>query len=74
MLGTYFTIILALFVAMLVGAIIGYSGDLETQIKKPLKDAIKLYDEGKNDNGVPEFRSVVDELQKEVHKYGQVGE
>ena len=66
MLGTYFTIILALFVAMLVGAIIGYSTNLETQIKKPLLSAVNLYDESKDDTGNIAFRKVFDEVQKEV--------
>jgi len=70
MLGTYFTIVLALFVAMLVGAIIAYSGNIEDQIKKPLKDSIKLYDESKQDKGNIGFRAVMDELQTELQCCG----
>lgn len=68
MLGTYFTIILALFVAMLVGAIIGYSGNYEDQIKNPLKETLKLYDEDKTDAGNAAFRNAFDEIQKEVKR------
>lgn len=70
MLGTYFTIILALFVAMLVGAIIGYSGNYEDQIKNPLKETLKLYDEDKTDAGNAAFRNAFDEIQKELRCCG----
>jgi len=43
MLGTYFTLILAMFIVMVVGAVLGYSGDLEKTIKKPLESALKKY-------------------------------
>merc|ERR1712107_762608 len=45
MLGTYFTIILALFVAMLVGAILAYSGDLKNSIRTPLLKTVAKYDD-----------------------------
>jgi len=45
MLGTYFTIILALFIVMLVGAILAYSGDFEEKIKTPMKNALKKYND-----------------------------
>jgi len=45
MLGTYFTIILALFIAMVVGAVLGYSGNLEDNIKNPLESALNKYDD-----------------------------
>ena len=50
MLGTYFTIILALFIAMVVGAVLGYSGNLESTIKSPLKNALNSYDDKPGDN------------------------
>jgi len=43
MLGTYFTLILALFIVMVVGAVLGYSGDLEKSVKDPLKSALSKY-------------------------------
>merc|ERR1711970_1145606 len=43
MLGTYFVLILAMFIVMVVGAVLGYSGDLDTAIKSPLQDALKQY-------------------------------
>merc|ERR1711936_502918 len=51
MLGTYFTITLALFIVMVVGAVLGYSGNLESAIKDPLLNALKKYnDDPTNDN------------------------
>ena len=66
MLGTYFTIILALFVAMLVGAIVAYSGNLDDQIKKPLKSSLKYYDDQKTDTANDAYRKVWNEVQAEV--------
>ena len=66
MLGTYFTIILALFVAMLVGAIVAYSGNLDDQIKKPLKSSLKYYDDQKTDAANDAYRKVWNEVQAEV--------
>jgi len=43
MLGTYFTLILAMFIVMVVGAVLGYSGDLDKAIKDPLKTALTKY-------------------------------
>merc|ERR1712215_188366 len=43
MLGTYFTLILAMFIVMVVGAVLGYSGDLDKSIKEPLKNAMSKY-------------------------------
>jgi len=43
MLGTYFTLILAMFIVMVVGAVLGYSGDLDKAIKDPLKTALLKY-------------------------------
>jgi len=43
MLGTYFTLILAMFIVMVVGAVLGYSGDLDKTIKEPLKNALSKY-------------------------------
>merc|ERR1711970_1401863 len=45
MLGTYFTLILAMFIVMVIGAVLGYSGDLEKTIKNPLKKALAAYDD-----------------------------
>jgi len=66
MLGTYFTIILALFVAMLVGAIVAYSGNLDDQIKKPLKSSLKYYDDQKTDTANDAYRKVWNEVQAEL--------
>jgi len=43
MLGTYFVLILALFIVMIVGAVLGYTGDIEESLKGPLKEALNAY-------------------------------
>jgi len=43
MLATYFTLLLVMLIGMVVGVVLGYSGNLESTIKKPLKDALSKY-------------------------------
>jgi len=62
MLGTYFTIILALFIAMVVGAVLGYSGNLEKNIKSPLLTALNKYD----DTGDNALKTVWNKVQEEL--------
>lgn len=45
MLGTYFAIVLTVFIMCIVGAVLGYSGNLEETIKTPFLEAIKQYDD-----------------------------
>lgn len=45
MLGTYFAIVLTVFIMCIVGAVLGYSGNLEETIKTPFLEAIKKYDD-----------------------------
>jgi len=45
MLGTYFTLILAMFIVMVIGAVLGYSGNLEKTIRDPLKQALGKYND-----------------------------
>ena len=71
MLGTYFTIILALFIAMVVGAVLGYSGNLESNIKSPLLKALNEYDDNPGDTTPQDaakkaLKSVWNEVQEEV--------
>ena len=42
MLGSYFAIILLMFIVMIVGAVFGYSQSLE-ELKKPLVDSMSKY-------------------------------
>ena len=70
MLGTYFTIILALFIAMVVGAVLGYSGNLEDTIKSPLENALNSYDDQPGDNKAKgALKTVWNEVQKEVGRW-----
>jgi len=71
MLGTYFTIILALFIAMVVGAVLGYSGNLESNIKSPLLKALNEYDDNPGDTTAQDaakkaLKSVWNEVQEEL--------
>eukprot|EP00090_Calanus_glacialis_P043386 TRINITY_DN7680_c0_g1_i7.p1 TRINITY_DN7680_c0_g1~~TRINITY_DN7680_c0_g1_i7.p1 ORF type:complete len:268 (-),score=83.83 TRINITY_DN7680_c0_g1_i7:125-928(-) len=68
MLGTYFTLILALFIVMVVGAVHGYNGDLETTIKKPLKEALSKYKDDVTDQTDPLFayKAAWNEVQQEL--------
>merc|ERR1719192_3109967 len=67
MLGTYFTIILALFIAMVVGAVLGYSGNLESTIKSPLKNALNSYDDKPGNNPAKgALKTAWNEVQKEL--------
>jgi hypothetical protein len=43
MLGTYFIFMLGLFILCIVGAVWGYKGDIDTEIRDPLMDALKKY-------------------------------
>lgn len=43
MLGTYFILMLIIFIVAIVGAVWGYKGDIETEIRDPLLKAIEKY-------------------------------
>lgn len=51
MLGTYFAIVLTVFIMCIVGAVLGYSGNLEETIKTPFLEAIEKYDDQPNKDG-----------------------
>jgi len=55
MLGTYFTLILAMFIVMVIGAVLGYSGDLEKTIKNPLKKALVNYQDNATEADPAQF-------------------
>merc|ERR1711936_206350 len=67
MLGTYFTLILAMFIVMVVGAVLGYSGNLEENIKNPLNKALAAYDDNpKPDSPKAAYKNAWNEVQKEL--------
>ena len=43
MLGTYFSFILILFAALIIGAVLAYKGNLMNKIEKPLQKSISMY-------------------------------
>jgi len=67
MLGTYFVLILATFIVMVVGAVLGYTGSIEENLKGPLLDALHEYKDGPNlDDKQEAYKSVWNEVQKEL--------
>eukprot|EP00092_Neocalanus_flemingeri_P011954 GFUD01012887.1.p1 GENE.GFUD01012887.1~~GFUD01012887.1.p1 ORF type:complete len:273 (-),score=76.54 GFUD01012887.1:201-1019(-) len=69
MLGTYFTLILAMFIVMVVGAVLGYSGDLEKTIKTPLSKALLKYQDDPTESGDPAlwaYKQAWNEVQTEL--------
>jgi len=68
MLGTYFVLILAMFIVMVVGAVLGYTGSIETTLKDPLKEALKEYNDnpGANDEAAKAYKNVWNQVQDEL--------
>ena len=68
MLATYFTLILAMFIVMVVGVVLGYSGNLENTIRNPLKKALSKYRDDITEPTDPlyAYKSVWNEVQQEV--------
>jgi hypothetical protein len=65
LLGTYFAIVLAVFIMCIVGAVLGYSGNLEETIKAPFKQAIAHYDDQSTDPVKKGFRDAVNQAQED---------
>jgi len=67
MLGTYFVLILATFIVMVVGAVLGYTGSIEDNLKGPLKDALGQYRDGPGlDEAQSAYKSVWNQVQQEL--------
>jgi len=67
MLGTYFVLILATFIVMVVGAVLGYTGSIEETLKEPLKEALEQYrDNPGNDDAQGAYKTVWNQVQKEL--------
>lgn len=76
MLGTYFVLMLALFIVMVVGAVLGYTGDLESSLKDPLFKSMEGYDNTVTQNGDSvkwAYREVWNEVQSELRCCGVEG-
>jgi len=72
MLGTYFVLILAMFIVMVVGAVLGYTGDLENTLRKPLKEAMNKYDDSadKTDEKAFAYKTIWNNVQAELQCCG----
>jgi len=67
MLGTYFVLILATFIVMVVGAVLGYTGSIEETLKEPLKEALEQYrDTPGDDQAQDAYKAVWNQVQKEL--------
>jgi len=73
LLGTYFAIVLAVFIMCIVGAVLGYSGNLEETIKTPFKEAIAQYDDQSTETVKKGFREAVNQAQKDFKCCGVDG-
>ena len=66
LLGTYFTIILALFIVMLIGAILGHSGNLKDTSRSHLEGLLKKYNDQPANEDQNANKFAWNEMQKEV--------
>jgi len=71
MLITYFIILLAIFIACIVGAVFVNQGKFEDEIKKPLNDAVVKYnDSPADDSKDAAFKAIFNEVQAELRCCG----
>lgn len=66
MLITYFVIMLAIFIAGIVGAVLTFQGTLEDQIKNPLKESIKYYKPTSEETQDVAYKNIWNEIQHEL--------
>jgi uncharacterized protein YxeA len=65
MLGTYFAIILALFIVFIAGAVVSYTQGLD-EIKQPLKNSMNQYDKSSTDTQRKSVTAAWDDTQYSV--------
>jgi len=72
LLGTYFVFILGLFIVMVVGAVLGYTGNFEESMEKPLMTALKSYNDSalESDKEAFAYKSIWNEVQSELQCCG----
>jgi len=72
MLGTYFVFILGLFIVMVVGAVLGYTGNFEESMETPLMTALKSYNDSATDSDTEAFayKKIWNEVQSELQCCG----
>jgi len=72
MLGTYFTFVLLLFILLLTGGILAYSGDLKNTIKTPLLKTVAKYDDSATDGKAAAYKKAWNSIQKDMKCCGVV--
>jgi len=72
MLGTYFTFVLLLFILLLTGGILAYSGDLKSTIKTPLLKTVAKYDDSATDGKASAYKKAWNSIQKDMKCCGVV--
>ena len=59
-------LILAMIIVMVVGTVLGYSGDLEKTIKDPLKSALSYYKDDATEETDLAYKAAWNKVQEEV--------
>jgi len=67
---TYFIIVLCIFIAFIVGAVLVYQGKFESEIKDPLTDSIKYYKDTSDEVHDKAFRDIWNTVQEELRCCG----
>jgi len=67
---TYFVILLAIFIAAIVGAVLIFQGNFENEIKEPLEESIKYYKENPETDSDKTYKAMWDTVQGELRCCG----
>jgi len=67
---TYFIIVLCIFIAFIVGAVLVYQGKFESEIKDPLTESVKLYKDTSDEVDDKAFRDIWNTVQGELRCCG----
>jgi len=67
---TYFVILLAIFIAAIVGAVLIFQGNFENEIKSPLVESIKYYKETPETDTDTAYKTMWDTVQEELRCCG----
>lgn len=70
LLGTFFILILVMFIMMVVGAVLLYTGHLMETVRVPLSDALDQYDDASDNQGDKSFKEAWNVVQEELQCCG----